>query len=239
MNVVIIITYQNVTVSTLKRTVSVCVTVERAQPGMVLICPHTSHCLIWCVCVCVCVCWDHFRGTGLKPDAPRLKSVPPCVLSLRPHIAVDGEEAANKQMLLVGKLWNGVSVGWERESVWGRGGRVREEEYWKQTRERGSERDSALMSCPGRFSVGVWCHRSWRGEFWVEITNRLLLVSLLGYETAFFSRGPTSMWLPDLNFQMCFQCQHLWFFSLPNGHERFLQGNKCPTLKTNSHLSFT
>ncbi len=86
MNVVIIITYQNVTVSTLKRTVSVCVTVERAQPGMVLICPHTSHCLIWCVCVCVCVCvcmcvcWDHFRGTGLKPDAPPTQISP----SMRP-----------------------------------------------------------------------------------------------------------------------------------------------------------
>lgn len=31
------------------------VTVERVHPGLVLICPHTSHCLIWCVRVCVCV----------------------------------------------------------------------------------------------------------------------------------------------------------------------------------------
>lgn len=55
-------------------TASVCVTVERAEPGVVLIRPHTSHGLIWCVwCVCVC----HFRG--LKPDAP------PWLRSVAPH----------------------------------------------------------------------------------------------------------------------------------------------------------
>lgn len=28
---------------------------RKSHPGLVLICPHTSHCLIWRVCVCVCV----------------------------------------------------------------------------------------------------------------------------------------------------------------------------------------
>lgn len=62
------------------------VTVERAQPGMVLIRPHTSHCLIWCVC------GDHFSGTGVKPDThihvPSSLSLPPT------HKLLGSEEAA-------------------------------------------------------------------------------------------------------------------------------------------------